>query len=440
MPDTVVTRSGLLDAFATYGRPKDAWLVGAEFERHLLTRDGTPLPYFGEPGVQWLLKRFQAEGWDPHFEGEHLIALHRGIANITLEPGGQFELSGAPHTRLQAIHDEAHSFITDIDRLTEGAEVHQGAIGFTPYAAIPDIPWVPKGRYVLMRSHLAKTGALAHHMMKGTCAVQASFDFADEAGAARKVQLSTLLGPLTTALFANSPYKDGRFCGYMTWRGHAWTQTDPSRTGFPEAAVDFTFERWIDYLLDVPMMFKQSADGEWLATNGQTFRSWLDSDTPPTWADWDLHMTSVFPEVRIKKQIEVRGADCVGLDLSMAFVALFKGIFYCDKGLNEATELAIRFGQEGTRGERFHAACEHGLQAQVGAKRFADWASELCHIATSSLQRCAPEDVHWLAPLTELAERGTSPAHLLLKQLGTEPEPAALLEAIHPLARLNLVG
>lgn len=434
MQDSVVTREGLLEAFSSYGRAQEEWLVGAEFERHLFDGTGAPLPYSGKPGVEWLLKCFERDGWSPHYEGEHLIALNRGIANITLEPGGQFELSGAPHEDLQDIRDEAREFVQAIDAYAEHEDLHQGAIGFTPFAAIPEIGWVPKGRYVLMRSHLARTGALAHHMMKGTCAVQASYDFSDEEGAARKVQLSTLLGPLTTAMFANSPYKEGRFCGYMTWRGHAWTQTDPSRTGFPEAAVDFTFERWIDYLLDVPMMFKQGPNGEWLSTEGQTFRSWLGSDRPPTWADWDLHMTSVFPEVRIKKQIEVRGADCVSLDLSMAFVALFKGIFYCQKGLDEATELALKFAEQGTRAERFDAACREGLEAQLGHRRLADWASELTAIATSSLQRCSPRDVHWLAPLAEQVELGQSPGRSLLGVLGPEPQPKDLLKLIHPAA------
>ncbi len=429
-----ITAEKLLANFQSYGRPSDQWLVGSEFERHLLWSDGTPIPYFGEVGVEALLNAFISEGWDPYYEGEHPIALFKNGANITLEPGGQFELSGAPYADLQPIHDESVQFIKDIDRLVAGKGVHQSALGFTPKAAIKDIGWVPKGRYVIMREHLGKTGKLAHHMMKGTCAVQASYDFADEAGAAAKVQLATRLGPLTTAMFANSPYKHGVDCGMASWRGHAWTQTDPRRTGFPEAAVAFTFERWLDYLLDTPMMFFKDAGGNWLAAEGRTFREWMaDTDAPPTEEDWDLHMTSVFPEVRIKKQIEVRGADCVSQDLAMAFTALFKGLFYCSKALSDATELSLRLATSGSRDERFSEACRGGLKGVVGGRTYASWAEELITVADDALERCAPDDRKWLVPLQAQIALGESPAHTLLRTLGDTPNMDALLRATHPL-------
>ena len=429
-----ITVEYLQKTFQSYGRPREQWLVGSEFERHLLWSDGTPIPYFGKVGVKALLDAFIAEGWDPYYEGEHPIALFKNGANITLEPGGQFELSGAPYDDLQSIDDESVAFINDIDRLVGGQGVHQSAIGFTPKAKIDDIAWVPKGRYVIMREHLGKTGKLAHHMMKGTCAVQASYDFADEAGAAAKVQLATRIGPLTTAMFANSPYKHGVNCGMASWRGHAWTLTDPRRTGFPEAAVAFTFERWLDYLLDTPMMFYKDATGNWLAAEGRTFRQWMDStDAPPTESEWDLHMTSVFPEVRIKRQIEVRGADCVSQDLAMAFTALFKGLFYCNKALSDTTELSLRFAAHGTRDERFREACEGGLKGVVGGRTYASWAEELLTQADSALERCAPNDRKWLKPLMAQVEIGESPAHTLLRRLGDEPDMGALLKTTHPL-------
>lgn len=429
-----LSRDALVERFQGYGRPKEQWLVGAELERHLLTPQGLPLPYFGEPGVKWLMGRFATEGWEPYLEGQHPIALFRDRASITLEPGGQYELSGAPFQHLADIHAEASTFVRDVDRHLEGTGITQAALGFTPWAHIPDVPWVPKGRYVVMRAYLAETGPLAHDMMKGTCAVQASYDFADEADCAAKVQLATRLGPLTTAMFANSPYRHGKAGGWASWRGHAWTLTDPSRTGFPEAAVDFSFERWVDYLLDTPMMFKKSADGAWHPAHGQTFRDWLDDPVaPPTEADWELHLTSVFPEVRIKKQIEVRGADCVPLDLAMGFVALFKGLFYCNRGHREADALSQRLMASGSREERFDTACRDGLKGRVGDRRYADYAGELLDIAHAALGRCAPEEQIWLAPLMAQVARGESPAHTLLAELGPEPTPAALAAATHPL-------
>ena len=429
----VLTRDFLVEVFNGYGRPREQWLVGAELERHLLLGDGRPLPYFGEPGVRWLMERFAEDGWVPYFEGENPISLTKNGASITLEPGGQFELSGAPSDSLQVIHDEGETFIRDIDRLLGDHDVHQSTLGFTPFAKIPDIGWVPKGRYVTMRQHLAQTGELAHEMMKGTCAVQASYDFADEADAAAKVELATRIGPLTTALFANSPYRHGKDCGWASWRGHVWTKTDPRRTGFPEAAIDFTYERWIDYLLDAPMMFVKDADGNWVMAHGRTFRDWLDSDQPPRISDWDLHMTSVFPEVRIKQQIEVRGADCVSQELGMAFVALFKGLFYCALATRQALDFSSRFASVGTREERFHVACKDGLKGSVGGRLYADWGAELLEIADQALERCAPEDRHWLAPLRAQVEAGESPGQTMLSVLGPEPSPAEVLAFSHPL-------
>lgn len=431
MSTDTLSRDSLLRAYQMSGRPREQWLVGAEFERHLLRRsDGAPLPYEGEPGVRWLLEQVAARsGGTLKYEGEHPIAIQRATASVTLEPGGQFELSGSADGGLQAIMDEAHQFSVDVAAVLEGTGFEQIAIGYTPFAAIEDIGWVPKGRYVVMREHLAKTGALAHHMMKGTAAVQATYDYADEADCRRKVRLATRLAPLVTAMFANSPYRQGELNGFMSYRGHIWTQTDPARTGLPDAAESFSFEGWLDYLLDVPMMFKKDAAGEWLHARGQTFRQWLDAtDQPaPTQADWDLHLTSVFPEVRVKHTIEVRGADCVPLPLAMSFVSLFKGLFYCEIALEGATELAARFVSHGTRDERFAVACRAGLEGEVGGRRLAAWAEELLDLSDAALQRCAPEDRPWLRPLVKQVETGVSPARTLVEVLGATPDIGELL-------------
>jgi glutamate--cysteine ligase len=424
-----LTFDQLVRQFHDASREPAGFLTGGEFERHLLTEEGLPLPYFGRPGVRALLESFAESGWSPYFEGEFLIALQRGRASITLEPGGQFELSGAPHADLASLYDEASSFAQDVDRLLEGSGVKQVALGFTPFARIPDVPWVPKGRYSVMREHLGRVGPLAHHMMKGTCAVQASFDWSDEADCARKVQLATALGPLTTALFANSPISEGRPNGYMSYRGQVWTQTDPARTGLPDAAANFSFEAWTNYLLDVPMMFYKDANQEWRPAEGRTFRHWMDDERrPPTQADWELHLTSVFPEVRVKRQIEVRGADCVPLPMAMGFVGLFKGLFYCPAAMDEATALAERFLQEQSREDRFRTACRDGLRGEVGGRKLVVWAEELLEIADAGLERCAPNDRRWLKPLMTQVERGESPARTLLRHWMADPTVPRLLD------------
>ncbi|MEQ1568499.1 MAG: glutamate-cysteine ligase family protein [Myxococcota bacterium] len=426
---STLTRDALIRSYHSSGRPRDGWLVGAEFERHLLRPDGTPLPYGGAPGVRWLMERMIPDGWEPYLEGgEALIALFRAGASVTLEPGGQFELSGAPFRTVGEVEAEARAFGQEVDRHLAGTGVRQVGLGFTPYAAVPDIGWVPKGRYGVMREYLASTGPLAHHMMKGTAAVQATYDYSDEVDCGRKVRLATLLGPLTTATFANSPYAEGRATGFVSYRGHIWTQTDPARTGFPAAAEDFTFERWVDWLLAVPMMFRKDVDGAWQPARGQTFAQWLASAEQPRPDDaaWELHLTSVFPEVRTKRAIEVRGADCVPLPLAMGFVAMWKGLFYSDSALDRATELGLAFASHGTQRERFEIACRSGLEGIVGGRTLASWAATVVDLARDGLPE--PER-SFLAPLAAQIETGVSPGTTLLRTLGDTPNPARLVEA-----------
>ncbi|MEM6927945.1 MAG: glutamate-cysteine ligase family protein [Myxococcota bacterium] len=427
-----LTRDALLAQYQSSGRPRAGWLVGAEFERHLLDEHGRPLRYHVPHGIRWMLESLAAHRGELVYEAEYPIALSRERASVTLEPGGQFELSGSPHATLQPIHDEAAEFSEEVEGLLGDDGIHQVAIGFTPFTRITDIEWVPKGRYAMMKEHLGRTGRLAHHMMKGTAAIQATYDYADEADAARKVGLATRLGPLTTAMFANSPWAEGQASGFMSYRGHIWTQTDPARTGLPDSVEAFSFERWLDYLLGVPMMFVKD-DGRYVPANGQTFGQWMAGgrSRAPTWDDWDLHLTSVFPEVRVKHTIEVRGADCVPLPLAMSFVGLFKGLFYCDIALEAATEMVERFVRHGTKDERFAIACRDGLQGEIGGRKLVSWAEELVQMADGALQRCAPEDRAWLRPLAAQIYRGESPARTLLRTYGPEPSPDALLASSH---------
>ena len=429
-----ITREDLVSGYHESGKPRDRWRVGAEFERHLLLPDGSPLPYFGTPGVRWLLERLAETGWQVVREGEHPIALVREGANVTLEPGGQFELSGSPFFSVREIAAEARAFALAVERILEGTDVRQVGIGFTPTATIAEIGWVPKGRYEVMRTHLAATGDLAHHMMKGTAATQATYDYADEADCARKVRLAALLGPITTAIFANSPYVEGKRSGFASWRGHVWTRTDPSRTGFPAAAERFSFEAWVDWLLSVPMMFVRDPDGAWLPAHGRTFGEWMadpmvhPSHAPPTQDDWELHLTSVFPEVRIKRTIEVRGADCVPLPLAAGFAAMWRGLLYDERALAQATEIGQRFAACGTSAERFDAATRGGLKGEVGGRALAAWAAEVIAAAEQGLARLDPADVAVIEPVRAQVATGRSPAHDLLDASGERAVPAVLLQ------------
>lgn len=424
------TRDDLVAQFHGYGAPRDQWRIGVEAERHLLRPDGFPVPYFGDHGVRWLLDRIAPNGWAVKREGDNPIALFRDGGSITLEPGSQWEYSTAPHPTLAAVEAEARAFTAETDAAIGDAPIAQVALGYTPFAAMDAISWVPKGRYAIMREHLGKTGDLAHDMMKGTCAVQASFDFSDEADCARKVGFGTLIGPLTTAMFANSPLSHGRPNGWASFRGHVWTHTDPQRTGFPDAARAFTFEKWVDYLLDVPMMFLYDEAHGWRAAGGTSFRTWMERGLDGSFPDmdaWDLHLTSVFPEVRVKKLIEIRGADCVPHDLAMGFSAFFMGLLYDDRALDRATATALAFASYGAQSERFETACRDGLAGTIGGRTMAEWAAELVDHAADGLARVSPGDLRFLAPLVAQVASGESPSASVLRAFHRDPSPQAVI-------------
>ena len=430
-----LNRDLLIERFHSYGCPRHNWRVGGEFERAVVRPDGTPIGY-GEPdGIQWILEQLALDpSWRRVNEGKNLIALHReDMANITLEPGGQVELSGAPHRTLTALADEMKSNRTALLDISRDQNHVWIAAGLTPITPIADIPWVPKGRYKIMRRYLPERGDLAAYMMKGTCSVQANYDFSGEEDCARKVRLSSGLAPLTTALFANSPLLENRPTGFKSYRGHIWTRTDPDRTGFPPGLrADYSHEKWVDYLLRSPMMFRLS-EGEWIPAHGTPFGVFLNEGIDgsfPTWNDWDLHQTSVFPEVRIKRTIEIRGADCVDHEMALAFCALFTGMLYCNIALDEGIALVEELEQHGDHASRFDAACRGGLEADVGGRALADWASDLGEIAERGLQACLPDDVDKIVPLLQRIEDGRSPADDILDAWNTNPAPEHIIQSI----------
>jgi glutamate--cysteine ligase len=430
-----LNRTTLIERFHQYGRPRHDWLVGGEFERAMVRTDGSPIGYFEPDGVQWVLQQLAKDtSWSPKYEGDHLIALHRANgANITLEPGGQVELSGAPHKTLSALALEMQANRKDLLRFAEGNDQVWIAAGLTPIAPIASIPWVPKGRYEIMKRYLPQRGDLAAYMMKGTCSVQANFDFSNEADCARKVRLSSGLAPLTTALFANSPLLENKPTGFKSYRGHIWTRTDPDRTGFPPGLrSEYTHEQWVDYLLEAPMMFRVQGD-DWVPAHGVPFQSFLENGIDghfPTNADWELHQTSVFPEVRIKRTIEIRGADCVDHEMALAFCALFTGMLYCNIALDEGIELVRDLEKSEDHSTRFNLACQHGMDAQIGGRSLGDWASDLGEIAERGLKACLPDDVDKIAPLLERIDAGRSPADDMLDAWHSDPSPANVIAAV----------
>ena len=424
----------LLANYNSYGTPRDRWLVGGEYERAVVRSDGRPVDYHDPDGIRFIVEQIAARtGWKIKREGEFPTECAGDGASITLEPGGQVELSGAPFRRLHDLAEEVRRNRDMLHAISAGHDHAWIACGLTPYPRIDDIRFVPKGRYVVMREYLPKHGPLAHAMMKGTCSVQANFDYSDEADCARKFHVALALGPLNSAIFANSPVLEGRLTGWCSYRGHIWTRTDPDRTGFPPAVrAGYTHERWVNYLLDTPMMFYKPG-GRWAPANGVTFRTWLEQGIDgayPTEDDWVLHQTSVFPEVRVKRTIEIRGADAVNIDLAIAFCALWTGLLYGPRALADATVLADRLvASDGTHEERHVAGAKDGLQARYGGRPAADWARDLVAIARDGLLEIG-EDAGLLDPLAGRVASGRSPALDIIDAWERDPSPANILPVI----------
>ena len=310
-------RQQLIDSLASGSKPKSAWRIGTEHEKFGFRLDDVrPLTWEGEQGIGTLLEGLTRFGWQRVSENGKLIALSRDGASVTLEPAGQFELSGAP---LETIHQtcvEINSHLREVKSVADGMGVGFLGMGFQPKWRREDMPWMPKGRYAIMRRYMPTVGKLGLDMMTRTCTVQVNLDFADEADMVRKFRTSLALQPVATALFADSPFTEGKLNGYLSYRSHIWTDTDPDRTGMLDFVFDesFGFERYVDYLLDVPMYFSYR-DGVYHDLAGQSFRTFMRGELEPmpgvlpTMSDWSDHMTTAFPEVRLKKFLEMRGAD-----------------------------------------------------------------------------------------------------------------------------------
>ena len=431
-------RAALIASFQGYGSKKQ--LVGGEFERAVVRPDGRPIAYEEDHGIRWYLEEFARRwGWEIVTEGDLPIALLKDGANLTLEPGGQIELSGAPHASLGELERELATNRAQLVELANEAGHVAIACGLTPIASSPSIPWMPKGRYVVMREYLAKRGELAHFMMKGTTSVQANFDYVDEADCAEKVAVAAGLAPLVTAIFANSPLYENKPTGFESMRANVWRHTDPDRTGFPTPIADgFRFDRWVDYLLEVPMMFykRRSAGdsyGQWAHANGRTFREYMEVGIDGQLAeqkDWELHQTSVFPEVRIKRTIEVRCGDGVGPGLALAFCALFAAVLYVEPARAAASELALDLRRRARLGDQHLSAATGGLGGTIGGRPTGEWADALAAIAKSALSSFDKGSLPLLDPFLERIENRRSPARDLLDQWKSNADPAAIVRAV----------
>ena len=409
-------------------KPKDQWRIGAEHEKFGFVKADLRRPSYDEPsGIRAMLTGLQRFGWTPVEEGGHLIALERGGASVSLEPGGQFELSGAPLEDMHQICDETGRHLMEVKMVADEIGLGFLGLGFDPLWARADIPIMPKGRYDIMRAYMPKVGSLGLDMMLRTCTIQANLDYASEADMALKFRASLALQPIATALFANSPFTEGKPNGVLSARANVWTDTDPDRTGMLDFVFQdgFGFETYAQYALDTPMYFVKR-DGRYIDASGQSFRDFMEGRLPalpgelPTLKDWGDHLTTLFPEVRLKTYLEMRGADGGPWSRICALPALWAGILYEDASLNAAWDLCKHWDVEDHERLR-RDVTRLGLKAEVAGRSVRDVAVDMVAIARDGLKArnrlsggLVDERGH-LAELEEIADSGVTPAERLLE-------------------------
>jgi len=427
------SRDDLVRYLADGCKPKAEWRIGTEHEKFvydLKTRE--PLKYEGTPGIRALLEGMQRFGWEPVKEGETVIGLTQKDASISLEPGGQFELSGAP---LKSVHETCTEVNTHQDELRlVAAEVGAGAMGcgYAPTWSLAEMPQMPKGRYAIMRPYMKKVGALGEEMMFRTCTVQVNLDFASEADMVKKFRVGLALQPVATALFANSPFREGKPNGFLSYRSQIWTDVDNDRAGMlPWVFEDgMSFERYVDYALDVPMYFVYR-DGKYIDVAGRSFRDFLAHRIPevkhiePELSDWADHLTTIFPEVRLKRFLEMRGADGGTWRRICGLPALWVGIFYDQTALDAAWDFVKDWTAEEREAMR-DAVPRLAFKTPFRKTSVWELAHRMLEISAEGLKRRAQHDAvgmteeGFLVPLRELVSRGYTRAEELLQCYRTD--------------------
>ena len=431
----VENRQQLVDYLASGCKPEDQWCLGTEHEKFGFTTDDLkPLPYDGQRSIRAILEGLeQRHGWRRIAEQGRIIGLLDDTgASITLEPGGQLELSGALLRNIHETCREVYVHLNQVKSIAEPLGVAFIGLGFQPRERREDMPWMPKGRYTIMREYMPKVGSLGLDMMTRTCTVQVNLDFGSEADMVDKFRVALALQPLATALFANSPFVVGKPSGYLSYRSHIWEDTDPHRTGMlPFVFEDgMGFERYTDYMLDVPMYFVYR-DGRYIDASGQSFRDFLAGRLPalpgerPTMKDWEDHLTTAFPEVRLKRYMEMRGADGGPWHRLCALPAFWAGILYDADSLGAAWELARNWSME-ERLQLRQDAPRVGLKAQVGGRSLQDIALDVLELSRAGLNRrnrinaAGDNESGFLTPLEQVAESGLTPAERKLAQYHDE--------------------
>ena len=429
----IESKQQLIDDLAAGNKPPEDWRIGTEHEKFgFRLSDLRPPTFEGPQGIRAVLEGLAQFGWTPVLEGGHLIALKKDGASVTLEPAGQLELSGAPLENLHQTCRETAGHLGELKIVSDRLGIGFFGMGFQPKWTREDMPWMPKGRYKIMREYMPKVGGLGLDMMTRTCTVQVNLDFASEADMVKKFRVSLALQPIATALFADSPFREGQPNGFLSYRSHIWTDTDPDRTGMLDFVFEdgFGFERYVDYLLDVPMYFVYR-EGRYIDAAGLSFRDFLRGELSvlpgekPTLSDWGDHLTTAFPEVRLKRYLEMRGADGGPWSRLCALPALWTGLLYDDTALDAAWDLVRDFSMEERNALR-DGVPRQALKLPFRNSKVLALARETLKIAAHGLQRRARLNCNgvderiYLESLIEIVDSGQTAAERKLERFHRE--------------------
>ena len=419
-PTPITSARQLAEWFASGAKPRAEWRIGTEHEKFGFRRDTLAPPNYEERGIRAMLEGIMAKGWEPIRDQGNVIGLTRGMASVSLEPGGQFELSGGPLENLHETRLELAAHLRDVHEVAAPLGLGFAGLGFHPLVTREAMPWMPKSRYAIMRRYMPLKGALGLDMMLRTCTVQVNLDFGSEADMVEKLRISLALQPLATALFASSPLMEGKPSGFKSLRGRVWTDTDPDRTGIPACVFEegFGFERFAEFVLDVPMYFV-ARDGKLIDVAGASFRDFMAGTVealagiPATMGDVQDHVTTVFTDVRLKRFLEMRGSDAGSAAMLLAKPAFWVGLLYDDAAQKAARALTKGWTLEQIRQLRLDAPRE-GLAARIAGRSLREVALDVLAIARDGLKARGLGEEAYLAPLDEIAASGLTQADRIL--------------------------
>ena len=430
--DIIEDKEQLIQWFKEGYKSKDHWMVGTEHEKFAYTfskkkKKYVPLSYFGTNGISTFLNELSKNGWLPVYEKKNIIGLKKNRQSITLEPGGQIELSGAPLKDLHSTCKETNEHLKLLKEVGKKLGILLVGLGVRPNESLKEVPLMPKERYKIMRNYMPSKGSEGLKMMHSTCTVQANLDFESEEDMIKKTRLAVKLQPIITALFANSPFYEGTFNGFESFRKHIWTDTDPDRCGILKIALEdeFSFSKYVDYALSVPMYFIVR-NNNYIDCSGKSFIDFLQGNLDilpgkkPTFEDWENHLSTIFTEVRLKRIIEVRGADAGNWRRTCALPAFWVGLLYGKYSIKHSEKVCDSWTIKDIESLSIDVA-KLGLDAKIKNEKVFDIASELLNIAKKSLadrkilDASGNDETGFLNIIEETLQNKTSPAKELIK-------------------------